>query len=486
MKTGRHAAKKGTGKAGPRIGAAAAAVLVLLLLCLTLPGGGKLCFRALDRIGLCSHDWQEGICRKCGKVCAHGEWTEGRCSLCGLPCSHSFISDGDGGEPVCAVCGTVCSHRWEEGTCTLCGKSCSHRWEEGRCGICGTECAHCFCCGVCERCGLICSHAWEEGVCTICGTACAHSSHDPETRRCAVCGAVCAHECVKGVCLRCGKDLPFTEALLPEEIFTVSEAGTLYEAGYTTRNYAFEEQSGTASEPIEKTMVVYLPAGYDPEKQYNVLFLLHGNYGWIYDWLGVEYSFRDRQLRGKDLLDGMIEQGYCDPLIVISPTFYTDTAESGTVYSDFQFSREMVRDILPAVARYFGTYAESDSPEALAASRDHFGIAGLSDGALFTLRLEAYAPEYFAWFGCFSGNNGTKDVAEALNGSGLEIGYFITGAGADDGQRRNVENEFLWIQEETDRIRDGENAACIIVENCGHSWNCWYTMLYNTLLAFFH
>jgi len=194
---------------------------------------------------------------------------------------------------------------------------------------------------------------------------------------------------------------------------------------------------------------------------------------------------RDQWISGKELLDGIIEHGFCEPLIVISLTFYTTTVENGAVYGDAVFNREILNDVLPAVVRQFSTYAENDSPEAIAAAGDHFGIAGLSDGALYVLRLIAAAPENFAWFGCYSGNNGTKDVAEALNSSDAEIGYFITGAGSEDSQRRNVENEFVWLQERTEKIREGENAACIIVEESGHSWTTWYTMLYNTLLVFF-
>ena len=54
------------------------------------------------------------------------------------------------------------------------------------------------------------------------------------------------------------------------------EQGKLELVHYTSRAYALEAVFHEDHIPMEKNMWVYTPYGYDPQKKYNVLFLMHG------------------------------------------------------------------------------------------------------------------------------------------------------------------------------------------------------------------
>ena len=118
---------------------------------------------------VCEHDWKDGACVVCKKVCLH-KWSNGRCEICGAECHHEFESGK------CSICGYECvEHKWSDGICNICGKVCDHKWSNGRCEICGTECHHEFESGKCSICGYECKwHSWSEGICTVCGEKCTH------------------------------------------------------------------------------------------------------------------------------------------------------------------------------------------------------------------------------------------------------------------------------------------------------------------------
>lgn len=55
-----------------------------------------------------------------------------------------------------------------------------------------------------------------------------------------------------------------------------SEPGRIECVRYPSRAYALEAFYGKRNIPLEKTMYVYLPYGYDSGKKYPVLYLMHG------------------------------------------------------------------------------------------------------------------------------------------------------------------------------------------------------------------
>ena len=104
-----------------------------------------------------------------------------------------------------------------------------------------------------------------------------------------------------------------------------AQQGTVENLTYTTPAYAVNAVMGTDYE-IEKSVNVYLPYGYDPEKSYNVLYLMHGG-GDDQDYWLTEKSDRTHGKTTTRVLDHMIEDGLCEGLIVVTPTFYADVPD---------------------------------------------------------------------------------------------------------------------------------------------------------------
>ena len=286
-----------------------------------------------------------------------------------------------------------------------------------------------------------------------------------------------------------------------------TEKGTVEVLSYECPAYAINKVLGM-DVTIEKTVSVYLPYGYDPAKQYNVLYLLHGTGGDDQYWL----------LKAKtgvptvNLLDNMIQQGLCEPLIVVAPNWnadkkgkqYKPSDEQATAYGEsvqdpdikvrndlwVAFFREELRnDIIPLVESKYATFAGGDvSEESLVASRDHRALAGLSRGSTATLRAGVIANhDIISWIGAFSGAWVRADrFEEALKQEEYPIHYWYNGNGTAD---FSLENHQAFL----DQVRgdlpgmftEGVNYAFVVKEGSEHSYENWITDLYNILQVFF-
>ena len=87
-----------------------------------------------------------------------------------------------------------------------------------------------------------------------------------------------------------------------------SERGTIEQITYTTYDYF-----GDGSE-MEKQANVYLPYGYDSEKKYNVLYLMHGIGGDENEW-----GMTGNASKVKIMMDNLIYNGDIEPFIVVTP-----------------------------------------------------------------------------------------------------------------------------------------------------------------------
>ena len=108
----------------------------------------------------------------------------------------------------------------------------------------------------------------------------------------------------------------------------ITEAGTLEELIYETKAYA------TDGRTVQKRALVYLPYGYDAQKQYNILYLMHGTGDDENYWLKTHgYN--------KTMLDRLIAFGEIEPLIVVTPTFYVedDCKDTGLDPLTFAFAQ---------------------------------------------------------------------------------------------------------------------------------------------------
>lgn len=300
------------------------------------------------------------------------------------------------------------------------------------------------------------------------------------------------------------------------------QKGEVVTLEYDTPAYAVNDLLGV-EETLHKRMNVYLPYGYDEAKQYNVLYLLHGTKGeadgpmedfWMVQW-------------GSDtlnVLDNMIKNGLCEPLIVVCPTYYSEVegcelgdeqakalseklndnyiyaaeSEDGGELDNPQniwpvyFGQELRNNIIPAVESAYSTFAQGDiSEENLIATRDHRAFAGLSRGSMTVARsgLTDNA-DIISYFGNYSGMWQKFDVFKtALTETYKDypIGFWYNGNGKIDFAKKDHDAFMEQVKNEmTDTFTDGENFAYVILKDGGHMYKSWIADLYNSLLVFFH
>lgn len=295
------------------------------------------------------------------------------------------------------------------------------------------------------------------------------------------------------------------------------QKGTVVSLEYDTPAYAVNDLLGL-DETLHKKLSIYLPYGYDEAKQYNILYLLHGTEGetdgpmeefWLVQW-GDQTC---------NVLDNMIKNGLCEPLIVVTPTYYSRVdghplggAEAEALAEKLNdsymtskgegdeceqniwphyFAQELRSNIIPAVESQYLTYANKDvSEENLIATREHRAFAGLSRGAMTVARSGlTQSADLFAWFGSFSGAWQEFDnFKAALEGEfkDYEIKFWFNGNGKGDFALDN-HTEFCEkvLSEMPDKFVDGENYAFVTLRDGGHMYMSWIVDLYNSLLVFF-
>jgi enterochelin esterase-like enzyme len=230
--------------------------------------------------------------------------------------------------------------------------------------------------------------------------------------------------------------------------------------------------------------LVYLPPNYDTEvkSRYPVLYLQHGGgedeTGWI------------RQGRANFILDNLIADGNCRPMIVVMAYGYTRRAgqvppdlagkpfgspEARKALQDMTsaFEDDVTQVLIPYVDKTFRTLSD----------RDHRAMAGLSLGGMQTFHITLNHLDLFSYIGGFSGAGGTF----MLEGRKLDPKTDYNGVFADSGAfAKKV--RLLWIgvgTEEPERFRAGLQSLHtalteakiqhVFVESPGtdHEWQTW-------------
>lgn len=375
---------------------------------------------------------------------------------------------------------------------------CRHEtWQNGVCIVCGYECRHSkFDNGVCTVCGFRCSHSAHDefGLCTVCGGDCQHLRHDPNELFCLRCGQRIRHDFTNGVCPICGKSAE-EELYCLDQFFWMEppECGTTVTVQYDAPDYSVMSEDLT-----EKSMQIYLPYGYTPEKQYNVLVLMHGSGGDERYWFGRDHSYTYPDTDYVDsfsfthLLDNMIYYRYCAPLIVVSPTLYLNDAErarGNDMNRDIsQLRFELQKDILPYVAEHYSTYAASPSYADLCLARDHFGFIGASYGATLTYSsVLCYDADIFSWFGAVSGCAcDVPAVCSYLENSSasLPVNYFYASAGDSEAALQESYSGYQELLAFSSSV-NSSNSSFATIRNASHEDRVWDNGVYNCLLKFF-
>ena len=292
------------------------------------------------------------------------------------------------------------------------------------------------------------------------------------------------HSFVKGTCSVCGAKPEFLTDWLPDEFYQeTNHAGTVTAVEYDTKAFAAYDLL-----TYHKRMNVYLPYGYDETKPYNVLVLIHGQGDNEDDWLVDTHESGGHAMCGRIILDNIFEKGLAEPCIVVTPVTETKHVQ-GLTAGIVQMQDELRETILPYIVEHYSTYARDGSVAGLQAARSHFGLGGLSNGALFT--YEGGMRHDFDLFGsycAFSGNGEPWKTVSAIQTdefAALPVDCLFTGAGSlNDWQQNYTKIGFEHFLEKDSRFVEGENAWNVDV-NGGHEWKVWFTCLYNAMQVMF-
>lgn len=230
----------------------------------------------------------------------------------------------------------------------------------------------------------------------------------------------------------------------------VEHRGRVERFVYESRNYAYETE-----EPLQKTALVYLPFGYDDadnQRRYNVVYLMHGRAR------SADYLFGCADGLLQATLDRMIEEGTLPPSIVVTPTYLVDeqadigfTEEARALRP---FTTELKRDLMPALAARYRTYARSSSWEDIVAARDHHVFGGFSFGGVATWYVFTHCLDAFRWFvpicadcwavAIYGGQLKAAQTANRLaksverQGKGAGDFHIFLGSGTNDPMHRSV------------------------------------------------
>lgn len=298
------------------------------------------------------------------------------------------------------------------------------------------------------------------------------------------------HAFADGIC-ECGKyEAAFITRVPIKDKYKeeVEEKGTLETLTYPTHAYGIK---GSEDAEIEKTLQVYLPYGYDPANQYNVVYIMHGGGDSEYYWFNDEPVYEGSMVFGRStklVLNKMLHDGKIEPTIFVAPTYVTK--HDGKEISDFEgFEKELRNDIIPFIEAKYATYASGDvSEENLIATRAHRAFCGYSMGSICTLQSAMMRNlDYIGYFGAFSGAKTDIDAfKEAIEGFGLDVFYMYNGNGTNDiahDEHEKFAADILKKMPET--FRNGKNFAWIDFKGGSHAYNCWLVDLYNCMLVFF-
>ncbi len=256
------------------------------------------------------------------------------------------------------------------------------------------------------------------------------------------------------------------------------EKGTVEKVTYETFAYASDLRS------VYKDAYVYLPYNYDEEKEYNILYLLHGTGDDETSWLIMHEE-------NKIMIDNLIYYEVIEPMIVVTPTFYVedDFLDDLDVLT-YSFKDELRNDLIPYIESNYSTFAESTNESDLIDSRHHRAFAGLSRGAATMYNSVLCGNlDYIASFGAFSGymekSDYYRDILQSNEFIDYSIDYLYVSSGNFDFLLQNQIIGYDSLISYENRLKPLENTRFDIYPMQYHSFDNWHIALYNYLQIVF-
>lgn len=212
-----------------------------------------------------------------------------------------------------------------------------------------------------------------------------------------------------------------------------------------------------------RKMQVYTPPGYSKEKEYPVLYLMHGIGGDETEW--------QRFAHPEILLDNLIADEKAEPMIVVMPNGRAqknDRAE-GDVYAAApafaKFEGDLLNDVIPTIEKRYSAYTD----------REHRALAGLSMGGGQTFNFGLTNLDTFAWLGAFSAAPNTKAPSELVpdpKKAKKQLKLLMISCGNQDGLMRISQGMHIYLKE-------NDVPHIWHVDGNGHDATHWKNSLYH-------
>ena len=256
----------------------------------------------------------------------------------------------------------------------------------------------------------------------------------------------------------------------------LKEGGTVQRIEYPSKDYHGDQKD------IMKPALVYLPAGYSEDQQYDLLVLCHGVGGTEKEW-----GFLSLNCPGKCAVDNLIANGEIKPLIIVMPngrsTEDCGNTDWGNMQAFYSFGQEIRNDLLPWMDAHYATYGAG--LDDLSASRDHRYMAGLSMGGMQTINIGmCECMDLFSAFGAFSAAPtsypASKVAAEIKKFDSYPIRYFYNICGTGDSiAYASASSAAKELPKYTDQLTE----ANWHWQECpgDHNFDIWYLGLFNFL-----
>ena len=250
--------------------------------------------------------------------------------------------------------------------------------------------------------------------------------------------------------------------------------------------------SGASATPFKKPICIYVPYGYDPFHDYNVVVLLPGMdmpYS-CYLSRAHRYSKELYSVQFKNVLDNLIAAKVIEPCILVTMPYYGATIEGHPVMEldANQIVREVRNDLLPYIIENYRTYANGTDELSIQKAREHFGIFGFSYTSTMILKyIMPKCIDLFSWFGASSVFH--SDLKEAVQPlwwaitHDYPLDYLYVGCGDSDNaydQTLEMYNTFCSLVPDINY-----KSSLVVLPKTGHDARTYDTAIINCLLKFF-
>lgn len=280
----------------------------------------------------------------------------------------------------------------------------------------------------------------------------------------------------------------------------MEQGGSVERLTYETNTYDEKNQK------LTKTLNVYLPAGYDSARTYNIFYLMHGG-GENQDTL-LTGPGENSEL--KCIIDHMIANNDIEPMIIVTPCFYNegDLDASKLVRNNYH---ELTNDVMPLIEKKYSTFAtklltDDNTKEIFTKTREHRAFGGFSMGSACTWYTYINCLDYFKFFMPLSGDcwqyqdmGGRivpKETAQFLADVAVKSGYkkedyyIYCSTGSEDIAYANLVPQIEEMKKHTEAFTytdDGKNGNLVfaVTEGTTHWWHYVYDYIYESLPFFF-